>query len=124
MHAVQHASESARLGLVSPCVLLIGIELRDIATSFDADVAQLVQRGKVFRPLWRAVARRHAEIEAEDRKRQHKVESSPNAYVCAAEGCGIRGEKKAALRACGGRCPPEVKPHYCSRGCQRRVRSL
>jgi len=40
---------------------------------------------------------------------------------CAANGCGIQGGSKAALRRCGGKCPIELKPSYCSKECQRRV---
>lgn len=39
---------------------------------------------------------------------------------CAANGCGIQGGSKAALRRCGGKCPIELKPSYCSKECQRR----
>ncbi|CAL1699049.1 unnamed protein product, partial [Somion occarium] len=44
---------------------------------------------------------------------------APNAYRCAAPGCGIEGTKKSALLKCAGKCPPDVKPSYCSKECQK-----
>ncbi|KAI0701120.1 hypothetical protein C8T65DRAFT_579793 [Cerioporus squamosus] len=120
MLAADHANESVKLGLVSPVVLLVGMKIREFGEIFRVDVEQTVQRAKRFRPLWRAVSRRVDEIHAEERRRQGKVDRRPNQYVCAAEGCGIEGEKKAVLRACGGRCPPDLKPHYCSSDCQKK----
>ncbi|KAH9925753.1 uncharacterized protein B0H18DRAFT_1119257 [Fomitopsis serialis] len=118
--AAHHANESAKRGLISPAVLLVGFRVRNIGDALGADVEQTVKRGKRFRPLWRATARRLEEVYAEERKRQRKADKNPNEYVCAAEGCGIRGVKKAVLRACKGRCPPDIKPHYCSPECQRK----
>ncbi|KAH9925754.1 uncharacterized protein B0H18DRAFT_1008070 [Fomitopsis serialis] len=118
--AAHHANESVKLGLVSPATLLVGAKIREIGEVLGADVEQTVKHGKRFRPLWRATARRREEIFAEERKRQLKADKSPNEYVCALEGCGIRGEKKAALRACGGRCPMDLKPSYCSAACQKK----
>ncbi|RPD57260.1 hypothetical protein L226DRAFT_510963 [Lentinus tigrinus ALCF2SS1-7] len=120
MLAADHANESVKRGLVSPVVLLVGLKIREIGEVLGADFQETVKRAKRFRPLWRVVSRRLEEIYAEERKRQGKIDRSPNAYVCAAEGCGIQGEKKAALRACGGRCPPDLKPHYCSSECQKK----
>jgi len=118
--AAYHANESVKLGLVSPATLLVGAKIREIGEVLGADVEQTGKRGKRFRPLWRAATRRREEIFAEERKRQRKADKTPNEYVCAAEGCGIRGEKKAALRACGGRCPMDLKPSYCSAACQKK----
>ncbi|KAI0640701.1 hypothetical protein C8Q79DRAFT_920935 [Trametes meyenii] len=52
--------------------------------------------------------------------RLEKVSSAPNQYRCAADGCGIQTLHKSVLRKCSGNCPPETKPHYCSRLCQYR----
>ncbi|KAH9925752.1 uncharacterized protein B0H18DRAFT_365820 [Fomitopsis serialis] len=114
MLAAQHADDSVNLGLVSPVVLVIGFKLHDIAETLGVDVQ------KRYGSLWRAAARRLEEVYAEERKRQRKIDKHPNAYVCAAEGCGLRGARKAVLRACGGRCPPDLKPSYCSPECQRK----
>lgn len=119
--AVHHANASVEIGLVSPITLVVGSKLRQIGSALGADIEQAAKRGKRFLPLWRAVSRRYAEVRAEERRRQPELDQKPGAYVCAAEGCGIRGEKKVALCACGGRCPPDLKPHYCGTQCQRKV---
>lgn len=119
--AAHHANESIKLGLDSPITLLVGMQIRQIGEVLGADVQLTVQRGKLFRPLWRAVSRRNEELYEEERRRARKMKRNPNEYVCAAEGCGIRGERKAALRQCAGRCPPDLKPRYCSAQCQRKV---
>ncbi|KAH9829819.1 uncharacterized protein C8Q71DRAFT_717681 [Rhodofomes roseus] len=118
--AAHHANESVKFGLVSPAVLLVGFRVYDIGDALGANVDQTAERGKRFRSLLRAIARRRKEIHSEERKRQRKVDRSPNVYVCAAEGCGIQGEQKSVLRACSGRCPPDLKPSYCSPGCQKK----
>lgn len=119
--AVQHANESARLGLVSPIVLKVGLTARETGAKLGVDMAQM-GRSRYMRYLWRAVTARLEEIYDEERKKQKKVEDNPDDYVCAAEGCGIRAEGCAALRACAGRCPRDLKPHYCSKECQTKVR--
>ncbi|EIW59913.1 uncharacterized protein TRAVEDRAFT_37131 [Trametes versicolor FP-101664 SS1] len=116
--ALDHANQSVQLGLVSPIVLRLGFMMRDIGTSLGVDLSQTV-RSRRFRPLWRAVDRRLEEIYVEEWKKQRRVARDPAAYVCAAEGCGIRGEKRQALRSCAGRCPPGLKPRYCSKKCQK-----
>ncbi|EIW59919.1 uncharacterized protein TRAVEDRAFT_47217 [Trametes versicolor FP-101664 SS1] len=115
--AVQHANESARLGLVSPIVLKVGLTARETGANLGVDMAQM-GRSRYMRHLWRAVTARLEEIYDEERKKQKKVEDNPDGYACAAEGCGIRSEERAALRACAGRCPRDLKPHYCSKECQ------
>ncbi|KAI0737071.1 hypothetical protein C8Q80DRAFT_1222909 [Daedaleopsis nitida] len=109
---------SVKHGLVSPAVLLVGFKLHDIGQALGVDIDSQMARAKNFRFLWRAISRRVKEIHAEERTRQRKASARPNRYVCAAEGCGIRGDQKAALRACAGRCPQDLKPSYCSKECQ------
>ena len=88
---MHNANEAVKLGLVSPAVLLIGMKLREVGEGLGVNLDQM-SRAKKFRPLWRAISRRLDEIYAEERKRQRKVDRKPNEYVCAAEGCGIRGK--------------------------------
>ncbi|KAI0364545.1 hypothetical protein BV20DRAFT_830292 [Pilatotrama ljubarskyi] len=117
--AVHHANESVKLGLVSPIVLRVGLMMRDLGAQLGVDVSQM-GRSRRFRPLWRAVTHRMEELYAEERKKQARVGRKPNAYMCAAEGCGIRADGRAALKACSGKCPPDLKPHYCSKECQKK----
>lgn len=122
--AAHHANESIKLGLDSPIVLSVGMKIRQIGEVLGVDVQLTVTRGKLFRPLWCAVSRRYEELYEEERSRARKTNRNPNEYVCAAEGCGIGGERRAALLECSGRCPRDLKPHYCSKQCQKRVSSV
>ncbi|PIL25466.1 hypothetical protein GSI_13356 [Ganoderma sinense ZZ0214-1] len=115
--ATVHANYSVRLGLVSAAVLSVGFGIKDVVEQLGADVSRASPR---FMPLWDALKEREDEVLAEERRRQGKVAKEANAYVCAAEGCKVGGMHKAALRSCSGRCPPDLKPHYCSKECQRR----
>ena len=120
--ATVHANYSVRLGLVSSTILSVGFGVKDVVEQLGADVSMASPR---FMPLWDELKKREDEVLAEERKRQGKVAREANAYVCAAEGCKVEGQHKTALRACAGQCPPDLKPHYCSRECQKRVgRSL
>ncbi len=49
------------------------------------------------------------------------VEKSPNRYRCASKNCGVFTMRANTLKQCGGSCPPDVKPSYCSTTCQREV---
>lgn len=118
--ALHHANESVKLGLVSPVVLRSVFMMRDIGASLGVDLSRM-DGSRRFRPLWRALDRRSEEIYVEERLRRRKAAADPAAYVCAAEGCGICGEERQALRSCAGRCPPDLKPHYCSKECQTKV---
>ncbi|KAJ6464379.1 hypothetical protein C8R45DRAFT_939902 [Mycena sanguinolenta] len=42
--------------------------------------------------LWHAMDKRDEEMAAEERKRDAKVTKAPNAYMCAAKGCGVEGK--------------------------------
>ena len=54
-HAAHHANEAARLALVSPTVLVVGMRLRDVGEAVGVDLAKM-EGAKRFRTLWRAVA--------------------------------------------------------------------
>ncbi|CAL1700572.1 unnamed protein product [Somion occarium] len=115
--AARYADASARRGFVSPAVLDIGFLVQGLSDQVRINLTQ-APRFRVFQNLWRVCNDRQAEILEEERQRRRKAAKAPNAYICAAEGCGITGEKKAVLRACAGKCPPDLKPHYCSKACQ------
>ena len=116
--ATVHANYSVRLGLVSSTILSVGFGVKDVVEQLGADISMASSR---FMPLWDELKKREDEVLAEERRRQGKVAREANAYVCAAEGCKVEGLHKVALRAFAGQCPPDLKPHYCSRECQKRV---
>ncbi len=120
--AARHANESVKLGLVSHAVLTVGLTLRDLGEGFGVDVSKLPEGATKFRPLWREVARRVEEIYEEDRKSRQSLEQKDDGrFVCAAEGCDESREQKSALRSCAGKCPPDLKPSYCSKECQKKA---
>ncbi|RPD58820.1 hypothetical protein L227DRAFT_654560 [Lentinus tigrinus ALCF2SS1-6] len=97
--AAVHASHSAKLGLVSPAVLWVGFGVKDVVERLQGTEDEII---------------------AEERRRRARIAKDVRAYVCAAEGCKVQGLHKAALRACAGSCPLDLKPHYCSKECQKR----
>ena len=122
--AAGHANESVKLGLVSRAVLTVGLTLRDLGESFGVDVSKMPDGAKRFRPLWREVARCVEDIYKEERemRRVSEGDAGGGEFACAAEGCDVRREQKSALRSCAGKCPPDLKPSYCSKECQKKVR--
>lgn len=119
--AAQYADASVRLGLVSPIVLSIGFYIYRLGDQSKIDLAEtpLFQN---FTELWRACQERQVEIFMEERRRLNKIKKRPNAYTCAADGCGVKAAKAAAFASCAGPCPSDIKPHYCSKACQVKVR--
>ncbi|KAJ6464383.1 hypothetical protein C8R45DRAFT_840395 [Mycena sanguinolenta] len=113
------ADAAVSRGLTSSIALQIAALLRRSGTQFNLDVRNS-PRYRVFRHLWRAMDSRDEEMAAEERKRNAKVAKAPNAYKCAAKGCGVERTSKTALQRCGGKCPPEIKPSYCSKECQKK----
>ncbi|RPD57292.1 hypothetical protein L227DRAFT_655689 [Lentinus tigrinus ALCF2SS1-6] len=73
-----------------------------------------------MRHLWDAyLAYRQTCIKAQI-KEWYKVHYAENVYICAAKDCDVQAMHKSAFRACSGSCPPETKPHYCSKLCQQK----
>ncbi|TBU39315.1 hypothetical protein BD309DRAFT_872545 [Dichomitus squalens] len=120
--ALHHASESARLGHVSAIVLRVGFTAREIGESLGVDLTEMTKRAKKHRPLWRAVEDRLDELYAEARQALQSAERDPSEYICSAEGCSTWSASRASLRLCSGKCPQDLKPRYCSKQCQVKVR--
>ncbi|KAH9929821.1 uncharacterized protein B0H18DRAFT_1117350 [Fomitopsis serialis] len=121
MHRAAVAADAAAAqGLVTPIVLFIA---QFVAMPFgprgDASLKDMPQFA-CLSDLWCIWERRNEEMQLEQLARDRKVSRAPNAYRCAAEGCGIEGTKKATLLRCAGKCQGANKPHYCSKECQRK----
>ncbi len=114
--AAENANNSAKLGLASSAAIAIGISVVEIAQKVGVDML----RAERLRPLARMLERHEAEKRAKE-LRWEKREQDEQAYTCAARGCKVGGVHKSSLKACAGECPPEVKPRYCSKECQKRV---
>ncbi|RDX44926.1 hypothetical protein OH76DRAFT_1029291 [Lentinus brumalis] len=115
--AAIYANETARYGFVTPYVLNVSQSLVRCGERDRIDVRN-DPRYRDLAHMWRVHDIRRREMEQEQQKRDRKVARVPDAYVCAADGCGISAVKRLGLRACAGKCPPERKPRYCSKECQ------
>ncbi|TBU49069.1 hypothetical protein BD309DRAFT_910846 [Dichomitus squalens] len=82
------------------------------------DARRMNEESRDAQDFWKAYDVHLQNQYAREQRRLAKVAKAPNQYRCAADGCGINAMNKGALRRCGGRCPPEQKPHYCSAECQ------
>ncbi|THH29703.1 hypothetical protein EUX98_g4486 [Antrodiella citrinella] len=94
--AAMHANDCASLGFVSPAVLVIGMTIKQL---MEENKFQQFNNPRFHELefLWEAVERREEEMKKSTEKRNEKVAKAPNAYVCAAEGCGIEGTRKSGL---------------------------
>ena len=117
--AVHHADASVRLGLVSEAVLRVGQTL--IHKLSKGGYPTFIEENGYEALARVAEARNEAEKNAWMRQKERLSGETARKYVCAARGCGIQAAGRAALKACAGRCPPGVKPHYCGKECQKRV---
>ncbi|RPD76923.1 hypothetical protein L226DRAFT_551798 [Lentinus tigrinus ALCF2SS1-7] len=114
-----YADAAAKQGLVSPVVLYTASWILRLGKRDGVDPKRSARYGGLT-DLWRAEEVRTKEYEEEQRKKAAKVAKAPNAYHCAAPGCGVAGNQKKAMMKCGGRCPIAWKPHYCSKECQKK----
>ena len=117
--ALYHANESARLGHVPMALIELGTTFR---SEMRPQWERFVVNNRVFRDVVQALEDYEKFYKGSYEHHREKVANNTQAYVCAAENCGLQGLHKRALRACGGSCPVLVKPHYCSKECQTKVR--
>ncbi|KAI0316427.1 hypothetical protein OF83DRAFT_1126871 [Amylostereum chailletii] len=117
-------------GAISPIGLVVASQLHGALRLFDEHAGQvsaisekdknwMKERSAELYNLWHFWERRQVAMEMMDRLHEEKVRRAPNAYECARDGCGLRAGSQTMLKKCGGPCPPESKPHYCSKECQR-----
>ncbi|GJE84152.1 hypothetical protein PsYK624_002280 [Phanerochaete sordida] len=121
--------EAAALGFVSAMVLQVGvaIERNGFRRPEDPRDERVADAAAMFMPgftslihLWRAVDRRKAQMVRDLEGRTDALPKDPNAYICAAPGCGIESTPRETLRRCSGKCAPAGKPAYCDRICQKK----
>ncbi|KAI0703934.1 hypothetical protein C8Q76DRAFT_861225 [Earliella scabrosa] len=108
---LMHATMAVRLGLVSRVIITIANKAR-------SRLPEGAKREHAF--LLETADRAEREFGSRFLKQLTKIENNERAYVCAGPGCKVGGLRKKALMACGGSCPADVKPHYCSKECQKR----
>lgn len=108
------------LGFVPPITLRIAGWMATTKARFAVD-ARGAGKFKELHYLWSTHASYLSRLQLKEDSRLRKVAKAPNLYRCANDGCEIQATNRSALRRCGGRCPLERKPHYCSESCQRQV---
>ncbi|KAI9067907.1 hypothetical protein FKP32DRAFT_206408 [Trametes sanguinea] len=120
-HVMHNAAKAANIcverGFVPPIALHIASWMATTKARFGVDARQ-VEKFKGFRPLWQAHEDYLASLQAREALRLEKVKKAPNQYKCANDECEIQAFEKHAFKRCGGDCPPDKKPYYCSRYCQ------
>lgn len=119
--ACSAANVCVGLGFVPPVALRIAGWVATTKARFGVDVRG-TDKFRELRFLWSAHANYLSRLQLKEDARLRKVAKAPYLYRCANDGCEIQATNRSALRRCGGGCPPERKPHYCSESCQRQVR--
>lgn len=110
-----HATKSIELGLTSHTNIMCGVEARYELERMGGDPSRAV----VFKPLFDVLDDFGMLYAAE----QIGVRPNDAEHVCASFACQRKVTRKSELRECAGKCSVGFKPHYCSRECQREVRS-
>ncbi|RPD57263.1 hypothetical protein L226DRAFT_614339 [Lentinus tigrinus ALCF2SS1-7] len=123
MHKAAFCADAcARRNVQPPIVLRIARWLTSIWGRYRVRIRD-VDGFSMLDGLWKVYAE-HEQREMEQEIQLFVKAGGPWAtndiYQCATTGCDVRATHKGAFRACGGTCPPDKKPHYCSRECQRR----
>ena len=111
--AALHAAAAVRSGLVSQAVINIGFE----AKKYIREPWKL----EYFTGLFAAVREAGRDMGRREDRWAERLADNAAAYVCAAEGCEVKGRHQSGLRKCAGICPHDMKPHYCSKTCQKKV---
>ncbi|KAI0701105.1 hypothetical protein C8T65DRAFT_741805 [Cerioporus squamosus] len=114
LHAVVDANAAIKHKLRFPGAFEVADVVLQLGEAHDQDVRGGARFGE-YKYLWKAYNVRQRVLE--------KVDQAPYRYTCPAPSCAFRSLKACLLRRCAGACPPEVKPSYCSKERQRRVRA-
>lgn len=120
-HAAFAANSCVEHDFIPPIAIRIASWLATSKARFGIDVRKEEMYDQL-QPLWKAHDDYLARLQEQEALRLAKISGAPHLYRCANDGCGIRATNKAALKQCGGSCPPERKPRYCTAHCQRAVR--
>ncbi|KAI0722195.1 hypothetical protein C8T65DRAFT_734619 [Cerioporus squamosus] len=115
--AANYAALAADFDFLPPFSLYLAGWFKSLQALHGIDIRGL-EVYKEYAAWWEAydayAARRHSE----EQSRLAKVAKAPNRYRCAADECPVQVLNGRALRKCGGPCPSNSKPHYCSAECQ------
>ena len=108
-----HADQAARLGSRCYQIITAARYIIEKAQQCGEPDPRNAPRGRFVRfvDMWRVLE--------EWERAQEKVR--PERYQCGDKSCGNTTLKGGNLKKCGGACPEEIKPSYCSKQCQIRV---
>ncbi len=121
-NAVCLANESVGYGHIPPIVIRVASWIMVLKAKYGVDLRKQGMLSEWRWPyLWKAYDEYLVLQRSKEAERLARISRAPNQYRCAADGCGIQVEHRKYLVKCRGNCPPETKPHYCSRDCQTRV---
>lgn len=123
LDACSAADVCVGLGFIPPVTLRIAGWVATTKVRFGVDVRG-ADKFSELRYLWTTHAYYLSRLQLKEDVRLKKVAKAPHLYRCANDGCQIQATNRSALRRCGGGCPLERKPHYCSEPCQRQVRRV
>ncbi|PIL30304.1 hypothetical protein GSI_07487 [Ganoderma sinense ZZ0214-1] len=117
LRAATEADQAVAAGLPSRAALLVASHLVALGRRPGCEGRERFgprtdRRFGGFTKLWEAYAAH--------RKLVSTIREKPNLFWCGAGDCDVRVLDKHELKRCGGSCPPETKPSYCSKECQRR----
>ncbi|GJE99800.1 zinc finger MYND domain-containing protein [Phanerochaete sordida] len=121
--AAHYANKAAKLGFWSLAMFLVGKTLTEggyrrssqdaLAEPRDGQSLEDSLRWVAgFAPFWDGFDRRQRGF-----MRRATLKPEDERIACTA-GCGIVASRRSAMKKCAGRCPPHLKPVYCSRSCQ------
>ena len=107
------ANQAAALGLISPVILRVALEIEELGLRQPEDNQFPEHSTEMFgrlTDLWEVWDAGEAERAEENSRRDAKVSKDPLSYFCAAEDCELVATKKSTLRRCAGKCPSAFKP--------------
>ena len=126
--AVYMAQNAAELDFFSQAMMAAGEAFEEAGYRRDRKDAITESYEGMSREDWlRHVSSFDAFWKAYDRRRKvyekRKEPKLADEKVSCDAGCGVISSKPRVMRRCGGKCPMQFKPVYCSKSCQKLVRT-
>ncbi|KAL1938189.1 hypothetical protein VTO73DRAFT_11833 [Trametes versicolor] len=121
-YALYYACCAANFCISHGFVPIVAIRIASWLATTRARYGLDVRTAREFcdlRHLWNAHSSYLSRLQVKETARLKKTKKAPHHYRCAHNGCEIQATNKSSLLKCGGACPPERKPRYCSASCQR-----
>ena len=104
LRAVASADAAVRLGFASNTTVVVARKVDGSAWKDEMFAA------------YPALSAAYEEYKTFVERKEQPIDLSK--WVACSAGCGIEASKASGLSRCSGRCPPTIKPLYCSKECQ------